>query len=133
MFKPGDIPAELPEEVKALLGKLKPEPQALQDKRKRLLAELEAQSASASGELRPVLNKLREVLQALQPQVPFQPRLSEDFTRVLESYAKGPSTPKPPALVMECMRYLQERVEAMGMGPALETVKAASTKAEPKR
>ncbi len=134
MFKPGDIPPELPEEVKALLGTLKPEPQALLDKRKRLLADLEAQAGVATGALQQLLNKLREALQALQPQVPFQAVLSEDFARVLERYAKDPAAPKPPpALVMECMRYMQERVEAMGLGPLLEAVQTASAQEPPKR
>jgi hypothetical protein len=113
--------------VKALLGTLKPEPQALVDKRMRLLAELDTQCASAKGALQQVFNKLRVVLQAIHPQVPFQAGLAQDFARALEHYGKDPTAPKqPPALLTECIGYMQERVEAMGLGELLTAVKAAA-------
>jgi hypothetical protein len=130
MFKPEEIPTELPQEVKSLLDMLRPEPPMLVDKRKRLLAELDTQSASAKGALQQVLHKLRAVLQAMQPQVPFQAGLTEEFARALERYGKDPTAPKQlPALLVECIGYLQERVEAMGLGSLLTAVQAASEQA----
>ncbi|KFA94800.1 hypothetical protein [Archangium violaceum] len=133
MFKPEEIPADLPDEVKAFLGHLKPEPEALCQKRKRLLAELGKQLPSARGSLQRLLNKLRAALLAMESQAPFQATLAEDFSQVLAHYAKDPAAPNPPpSIVLECMSYMRERVEAMGMGPLLEAVQAASTSAPPR-
>jgi hypothetical protein len=133
MFKPEEIPAQLPEEVRAFLGHLKPEPEALRQKRERLLAELGRQLPSATGSLQRLLNKLRAALLAMEPQAPFQAVLAEDFSQVLQHYAKDPAAPKPPPpLVLECMGYLRERVEAMGLGPLLEAVQTASASGPPR-
>lgn len=121
MFKPEDIPTELPEEVKTLLTALKPEPAALIERRKRLLAELTTQVASSTGPLQQLWSAVREVFLAMQPEVPFKASLSEDFNRALQRYAQEPnSLNPPPPLLSECMAYLHERVESMGLGFMLE-------------
>jgi hypothetical protein len=123
MFKPEDIPAELPDEVKGFLGRLQPEPQELLKKRAQLLAQLGMQLKSATGTQKRLLVKLQAALLSLQPHVPFQASLAGDFQQVLGDYMKDPATPKPPPpLVIECMRYMQERVEAMGLGNLLAAV-----------
>lgn len=121
MFKPEDIPTELPQEVKTLLTALKPEPAALIERRKRLLAELTTQVASTSGQLQQLFSAVREVFLGMQPEVPFKASLSEDFSRALQRYAQEPnSLNPPPPLLSECMAYLHERVESMGLGFMLE-------------
>ncbi|WP_224241131.1 hypothetical protein [Hyalangium gracile] len=131
MFKPEDIPPELPQEVKTLLSTLKPEPPALLERRQRLLATIEAQLPSTKGAFRQVLEAVRAMFLAMQPQVPFQARLAENFARALKLYAKELGTGSPPPLLTDCMSYLQERVESMGLGSMLETVRAASTQPGP--
>ncbi|HEX5747757.1 MAG TPA: hypothetical protein VFZ09_16030 [Archangium sp.] len=133
MFKPEEIPADLPDEVKAVLGHLKPEPEALRQRRERLLAELGKQLPSSKGSLQRLLNKLRATLLAMESQASFQATLAGDFHQVLQHYAKDPAAPNPPpALVLECMSYLRERVEAMGLGSLLEAVQAASANSPPR-
>lgn len=121
MFKPEDIPQELPEEVKTLLNSLKPEPPELLERRQRLLAELHSQIPTSTGALEQVLIALREVLLAMQPEVPFKAELSEEFARALKRFGQNPaSLDPPPALLAECMSYLRERMESMGAGYMLE-------------
>jgi len=130
MFKPEDIPPELPEEVRTLLTALKPEPPALIERRKQLLAELSSQAASATGALQQLLNAVREVFLAMQPDMPFKASLADDFSRALQRYAQEPNTLNPPPpLLSECMSYLRDRVESMGLGYMLEKTRAASTQA----
>lgn len=132
MFKPENIPQELPEEVKSVMASLKPEPPALLEKRKRLLAELTSQVASSTGALQQLLSAVQEVLLAMQPEVPFKASLAEDFDRALRRYAQElPKVAPPPPLLAECMNYLRERVEAMGLGNMLEKARAASAQAQP--
>jgi hypothetical protein len=138
MSKPEDLPADLPEEVKAVLSQLKPEPEALVRRRERLLAELDNQIKSSTGLLQQLLGKLQGLLQSMQPQAPFNSRIAEEFSQVLAAYVADPATPKPPPpLVGECMTYLRERAEAMGMGQLLASAgvssaqtAAAATKAD---
>ncbi|HYH98533.1 hypothetical protein [Hyalangium sp.] len=128
MFKPEDIPPELPEEVRALLIALKPEPPALIERRQRLLVDLTTQVASTTGALQHLLSALREVFLAMQPEVPFKASLSEDFSRALQRYAQEPaalSSPHP--LLTECINYLHERVESTGLGAMLESSRPSHT------
>lgn len=127
MFKPEDIPANLPQEVKTLLTALKPEPAELIERRQRLLAELTSQAAAATGPLHQLLSSVREVFLAMQPEMPFKPSLSEDFSRALQRYAQEPNALNPPPpLLTECMGYLHERVQSMGLGYMLEKVQVSS-------
>jgi hypothetical protein len=128
MFKPEEIPANLPQEVKTLLTALKPEPPELIEQRQRLLAELTSQAASATGPLQQLLSSVREVFLAMQPEMPFKASLSEDFSRALQRYAQEPNALNPPPpLLTECMSYLHDRVQSMGLGYMLEKVQASST------
>jgi hypothetical protein len=122
MFKPEDIPLELPEDVKSLLGALKPEPPELVERRKQLLAELTSQAASTTGPLQQLLIALREVFLGMQPEVPFKAGLSEEFSRALQRFGQNPAALNPPpALLTECMIYFRERVDRMGVGFLLES------------
>ncbi len=124
MIKPDTLPANLPADVKALLSSLKPEPAALLETRKRLLTELGTQSATAQGALRDLLHATRAALQALQAQVALQAQASQRFARALERYVKESGAAAPPPLILECMRYLRERVEAMGLGALMAQAQA---------
>jgi hypothetical protein len=138
MSKPEDLPADLPEEVKAVLSQLKPEPEALVRRREKLLAELDSQLKSTTGALQQMLGKLQAVLQSMQPQTPFSPRIAEEFSQALTAYMADAASPKPPPpVVAECMTYLRERAEAMGLGQLLVSAgvssaqtAAAATKAD---
>lgn len=121
MFKPEEIPPELPEDAKTMLRALKPEPVELIERRKRLIAELTAQVASTTGPLQQLFVSLREVFLGMQPEVPFKAGLSEEFSRALQRFGQNPTALNPPpALLTECMIYLRERVERMGVGFMLE-------------
>lgn len=127
MFKPESIPADVAEEVKALLGSLMPEPEALVKKRQRLVAELDKQVKATSGTLAQLMQQVRAVLLSLQPQAPLELKLAEDFAKALERYVKDTAAPKPPpALLNECMAYMRERVEAMGLGTMLVAVESSA-------
>jgi hypothetical protein len=127
MFQSKDIPAGLPDEVKQLLGRIKSEPLALRNQRQSLLLQLETQRLTATGTPREVLSALRAVLLAISSHTSAQLEAQQDFTRALERYAKESATPKPlPSVVLECMGYLRDRVEAMGLGDVLEKVQSAA-------
>jgi hypothetical protein len=117
MFRPEDIPQEFSEEAKTLLRALKPEPPELVERRRRLLAELTTQAESATGPLQQVLSALRNVFLGMEPEVPFKDGLAEEFSRALQLFGQNPAVlDPPPALITECMSYMRERVERMGVG-----------------
>lgn len=117
MFKPEDIPADLPEDARSLLRALEPEPPELVEWRKRLLAELTSQAASTTGPLQQVLIALRELFLGMQPEVPFKAGLEEEYSRALQRFRQNPAAlDPPPALITECMSYMRERLERMGLG-----------------
>lgn len=124
MFKAETLPANLPADVKTLLSSLKPEPAALLDTRQRLLAELGTQSATAQGPQRELFYAMRATLQALQAQVAVQSEASRRFARAIEHYAKETGSAAPPTLILECVRYLRARVEAMGLGTLMAQAQA---------
>lgn len=117
MYKPEDIPPNLPEEAKTLLKALKPEPPELVEWRKRLLGELTSQAGSTTGPLQQVLIALREVFLGMEPDMPFKEGLAEEFSRALQVFGQNPAAlDPPPALITECMNYMRQRVERMGVG-----------------
>ena len=131
MFKPEDLPPELPAEARALLATIKPEPPELLARRKKLLAEIDAQLSSAQGAFRVLLTATRAVILGLQPEEPFHSKLSAEFARAAERYAKDPASPKsPPPILTESMNYLRERLESMGLGALVQTVAAADTRSK---
>ena len=127
MFQSRDIPAGLPDEVKQLLGRIKPEPLALRSQRQALLLQLESQRLTATGATREVLSALHAVLRALSSHARAQLEAQQDFTRALERYTKASATPQPlPAVSLACMGYLRDRVEAMGLGNVLDEVQGTA-------
>jgi hypothetical protein len=121
MYKPEDIPPDLPEDARSMLRALKPEPPELAEWRKRLLAELTSQTASAKGPLQQVLIALREIFLGMQPEVPFKAGLAEEFSRALQRFRQTPAAiDPPPPLITECMLYMRERVGRMGLGHLLD-------------
>jgi hypothetical protein len=127
MFQPDDLLAHLPGEVKQLLGHIQPEPLALRNQRKALLLQLESQRLTATGALREVLYALHAVLQAMASHMGAQVESQQHFDRALKRYVKEsiPARPLPP-VVLECMGYLRDRVEAMGLGEVLKKVSSAA-------
>jgi hypothetical protein len=127
MFRPEDIPADVPDEVKIVLAHLEPEPEVLAEERQRLLAELDARILSSQGTLQQLLEKMRAVLLSRQPGTAFQPRFAAAFAEALDHYGKDPAAPKPlPNVLHECLAYLREHLQATGMAPLLAAVEEDS-------
>ncbi len=119
--------AEVPIEVKLVLSALEPEPAHLAEEREQLLAGLEAAITSAQGSLQQLLEQLREVLVSTKPEAPFQPRFAREFNTALERYQKDGTVPKPPPeILLDCLIFLRELVQARGLGPLLQAVDEAS-------
>lgn len=127
MSNPKDLPPDVPDEVKLVLSRLKPEPAPLAEEREQLLAGLEAAMASAQGPLQQLLERMREVLLSTRPDAPFQPRFAREFNTALERYQKDPTAPKPPPeILLDCLIFLRELVQARGLGPLLQAVDEVS-------
>ena len=127
MSDPKDVLEEVPDEVKLVLAHLKPEPESLGKQREELLAELDPLIASSQGPLQQLLERMRTVLQATRPGATFQPHFAREFTAALELYRKDPSASMaPPELLLDCLIFLRELVQARGLGPLLEAVDEAS-------
>ena len=127
MSNPKDLPPDVPDEVKLVLSRLKPEPVPIAEEREQLLAGLEAARASAQGSLQQLLEQVREVLLSTKPDAPFQPRFAREFSAALARYETDPDAPKPPPeILFDCLSFLRELVQARGLGPLLEAVDEVS-------
>jgi hypothetical protein len=84
------------------------EPPELAAKRERLLVELEKEAKVATGTAQPVLQKMHELLVSTQPGAPFDAALYEGVKTAFVNFTKAPVFP-PPAIIMECLQFLQER------------------------
>jgi hypothetical protein len=127
MSDPKDDRADVPDEVKRVLAHLKPEPESAAEERERLLSELEPLIASSTGPLQKLLECMRTVLQSTRPGAPFQPRFAREFTAALDRFRKDPAASKsPPEVLLDCLIFLRELVEARGVGGLLEAVDEVS-------
>lgn len=127
MSAPKDVSSEVPAEVALVMSHLKPEPEALAEEREQLLADLETVMATTQGTLLQLLEQMRAVLLSTKPGVPFQPRFAREFTVILERYRKDPDAPKPPPeILIDCLIFMRELVEARGLGPLLAAVDEVS-------
>ncbi|ATB36195.1 hypothetical protein CYFUS_001609 [Cystobacter fuscus] len=84
------------------------EPPELVARREQLLATLEKEAKVATGTAEPVLRKMHELLASTQPGAPFDPALYEGVRSAFVSFTQAPVFP-PPAILMECLAFLQER------------------------
>ncbi|MET0403129.1 MAG: hypothetical protein ABW123_12035 [Cystobacter sp.] len=84
------------------------EPPALSAKRERLLVTLEKEAQTATGTAAPVLRKMHELLVNTRPDQPFNPNLFDEVKAAFVDFTKNPVLP-PPAIIMECVEFLQER------------------------
>lgn len=127
MSDPKDDLAGVPDEVKRVLAHLKPEPEAAAEVREQLLSGLDAHVQTSAEPLREVLECMRRVLQSTRPGAPFQPHFAREFTAALERYRKDPSASQPPPeVLLDCLIFLRELVQARGLGGLLEAVDEVS-------
>ena len=84
------------------------EPPELVARREQLLATLEKEAKVATGTAEPVLRKMHELLASTQPGAPFNPALYEDVKVAFVNFTQAPVFP-PPAIIMECLAFMQER------------------------
>jgi hypothetical protein len=90
------------------------EPPELGQKRERLLAELDKQAKiAAKPSLQQVLRKMHDLLSHTQANAPMDLRLYEDVKGAFMRFQKDPVLP-PPAIIMEVVEFLQERLVALG-------------------
>ena len=87
------------------------EPPELIARREQLLTQLETEAKAATGTAQPVLRKLHELLTNTRPDQPFNPALYGQVHEAFQAFLKAPVLP-PPAILMECMTFLQERQAA---------------------
>ncbi len=79
-------------------------------RRGKILAEFEKQSKSAQGNIRACMLKSIQVLKAMEPSVPLDERLYQDFTEAFVRLSKDPAAIPPPEIFMTLLEYMQERI-----------------------
>ena len=84
------------------------EPPELAARREQLLQALEQEAKEATGTARPVLLKMHELLLNTRPGEPFNTALYDGVKAAFVDFTKAPVFP-PPALIMECLVFMQER------------------------
>jgi hypothetical protein len=90
------------------------EPPELGQKRERLLAELDKQAKAATKPtLQQVLRKMHDLLSHTQANAPMDLQLYTDVKNAFQRFQKDPVLP-PPAIIMEGVEFLQERLVALG-------------------
>jgi hypothetical protein len=96
-----------------------PEPPELAAQRDRLLPELERQAKTATGATQAVLRKLHELILHTRPGAPFDFQIYSDVKGAFERFMKDPVLP-PPAVIMQCVEFMQERLVAFGFTGRME-------------
>lgn len=96
-----------------------PEPPELAAERDRLLPELEKQAKSATGAAQQVLRKLHELIAHTKPGAPFDYQIYGDVKNAFERFMKDPVLP-PPAIIMQCVEFMQRRLVAFGFTGKME-------------
>ena len=89
------------------------EPPELVAKREKLLAALESQAKTATGTAQPVLRKMYELLANTKVGAPLNVNLYNEVKDAFVRFTKDPVLP-PPAIIMEVVEFLQERLVAVG-------------------
>jgi hypothetical protein len=96
-----------------------PEPPELVAERDRLLPELEKQAKTASGTAQQVLRKLHELIVHTKPGAPFDIQIYAEVKAAFERFVKDPVLP-PPAIIMQCVEFMQRRLVAFGFTGKME-------------
>ncbi len=96
-----------------------PEPPELAAERERLLPELEKQAKAATGSAQAVLRKLHELMVHTRPGAPFDFQIYSDVKGAFERFMKDPVLP-PPAIIMQCVEFMQKRLVAFGFTGKME-------------
>jgi CBS domain-containing protein len=96
------------------------EPPELVAKRDRLLAALEKETKAASGTVQQVMRKMHDLLSNTKVSAPLNLGLYTDVKNVFARYMKEPVTAAPPAILMECVEFMQERLVAVGFTGQME-------------
>lgn len=95
------------------------EPPELVAKREKLLAALEKQAKTATGTAQPVLRKMHELLANTKVGAPLNVNLYNEVKDAFVRFTKDPVLP-PPAIIMEVVEFLQERLVAVGFTGQME-------------
>jgi hypothetical protein len=96
-----------------------PEPPELVAERDRLLPELEKQAKAASGTAQQVLRKLHELIAHTKPGAPFDIQIYAETKAAFERFMKDPVLP-PPAVIMQCVEFMQRRLISFGFTGKME-------------
>lgn len=96
-----------------------PEPPELVAERDRLLPELEKQAKATSGTAQQVLRKLHELITHTKPGAPFDIQIYAEVKSAFERFMKDPVLP-PPAVIMQCVEFMQRRLVAFGFTGKME-------------
>ncbi|HEX8821409.1 MAG TPA: hypothetical protein VF794_15895 [Archangium sp.] len=95
------------------------EPPELVAKRDRLLATLEKEAKAATGTAQPVLRKMHELLSNTKVGSPLNAGLYQEVKDSFVRFMKDPVLP-PPAIIMEVVEFLQERLVTVGFTGQME-------------
>jgi hypothetical protein len=90
-----------------------PEPPELAAERERLIPEVEKQAKAATGTAQPLLRKFYELMLHTRPGAPFDMQIYQDTKDAFMRFMKDPVLP-PPAIIMQCVEYMQKRLVAFG-------------------
>jgi hypothetical protein len=101
-----------------------PEPPELAAERERLLPELEKHSKTTTGTTQAVLRKLHDLLVHTRPGAPIDFQLYADAKVAFERFAKDPVLPVP-AVVNQCLEFMQKRLVALGFTGQMQLPKGA--------
>jgi hypothetical protein len=96
------------------------EPPELVAKRERLLSALEKESKSNTGPAQAVMRKMFDLLSNTKVGTPLNLGLYQDVKNAFMRYMKEPVTAPPPAILMECVEFMQERLVSVGFTGQME-------------
>ncbi|MFL5350578.1 MAG: hypothetical protein ACJ8AT_37885 [Hyalangium sp.] len=89
------------------------EPPEMIARRGKILAELEKQSKTATGNIKACMLKSVQVLKAMEPSAPLDEHLYRDFTEAFMRLTKDPAALPPPEIFLLTIEYMQERIAAL--------------------
>jgi len=83
------------------------------ERRGKILADLEKQSKSAQGNIKACMLKSIQVLKAMEPSMPLDERLYQDFTEAFLRLVNDPTPQPAPPIFMTLVDYMQERISVL--------------------
>ncbi|WP_224369371.1 hypothetical protein [Hyalangium versicolor] len=102
-----------PKDSKAPMIAVPTEPPEMIARRGKILAELEKQLKTASGNIKACMLKSTQVLKAMEPSMPLDERLYQDFVEAFARLAKDPAALPPPDIFLTLVEYMQERISVL--------------------